>query len=108
MANAAHHIDSGDELILIPTSSVGDAAPVLAQAGGEVLWALRTGDSRVGMIVVVSGQSDPGVRDQLLHDLQPAGAWRVSSGLVMDRETLLGYCRLLLNPGSPAALPSGR
>lgn len=106
VANAAHHVDAGDEVVLVPANSVKHAALALRSAGPEVLWGIRTGDASVGLLVIVDGKADIDVRDRLLDALQPAGAWRVTAGDVLNRAALNSYCEGLLGAGS-ATLPPG-
>lgn len=96
MTNAAHHLDSGDELLLVPIEAMNATAAELRAAGPAVLWGIRTGDSSIGLVVVVSGRVDEAARDRLLGRLQSAGARRVTGGHVMSRHELLTYCERLL------------
>jgi hypothetical protein len=102
--NAAHHIDAGNEFILVPANNLATAAAPLRAAGPEVLWAIRTGDSSVGLVVVVSHTATPAVRDALVTALRPAGAWRISGIDVLDRVALDRYCAQLAT-NAIAALP---
>jgi hypothetical protein len=66
---------------------------------------VRTGDASVGLVLVVDGQADIGVRDRLVDALQPAEARRVTGETVLDRDALNEYCGALLK-GPGARLPS--
>jgi hypothetical protein len=105
LASSVHRIEAGSELLLIPARSIPLAAPALRTAGPEVLWAARTGESAVGLVVIVDAKADISARDALLHALHPAGAERITANAVLDREALDTYCDRLVD-AQPRDLPT--
>ena len=70
LASSICRVEAGSELVLIPAAAIPTAAPVLRSAGQTVQWAIRTGDSGVGLVVILSAQSDIADRDALLHEFR--------------------------------------
>lgn len=65
-------------------------------------WAIRTGDSSVGLIVVLEGSVPIAARDGLYESLVPAGAKRVRADTILSRSAMDRYLGSL---DSGAVLP---
>lgn len=104
--------NEGDEVVLIPMTSLASAARLLAKEEPRVIaWAVRTRDPQLSLVIGLRGDSEPQDRDALVIRLTAAGieARRLYIGESFSPAELFRYAAdLEADTRSVGALPQGR
>jgi hypothetical protein len=103
-------LNEGDELLLIPMTSLASAARYLAEENpGVITWAVRTRDPQLSLMIGLRRDSEPQNRDALLIRLTDAGieTRRLYVGESFSPAELFRYAAALeVDTRSVGSLPS--